>query len=179
MGRFILCVFVVWTVAVLPATADAQVAAGRGPAVSGEDEAYLRGVEAETWACIAHFVEPTTGLPYDTSERGEYTSVTNLGYYAAACAVAAEMKLIPRDEATIRVRRVLDAYAKFKQWHGFSQSWNPVRRLGPLSLSMTAADSSYYSNSFTSPRTPRKVSPATKNPAPMLPAFSTDHIRSY
>ena len=96
-----------------------------------EDAAYLRGVAAETWACIAHFVEPTTGLPYDTSERPEHTSVTNLGFYAASCAVAAEMKLVSADEATTRVRRVLDAYRQFKRYHGFSQSWNHVRTLQP------------------------------------------------
>lgn len=101
------------------------------PVASGDDEAYLRQVAADTWACIAHFVEPSTGLPFDTSARGEYTSVTNLGYYAACCGVAAELGLVPRDEATQRVRRVFDAYGRFQKWHGFSQSWNHVRTLAP------------------------------------------------
>jgi len=95
------------------------------------DETYLREVAAETWACIAYFVEPKTGLPYDSSERADHTSVTNIGYYAACCAVAARMNLVPRDEAVARVRRVVDAYGRFQHRHGFSQSWNNVHTLEP------------------------------------------------
>ncbi|MCP4590868.1 MAG: hypothetical protein GY842_08985 [bacterium] len=99
--------------------------------VSAEDAAYLRGLAGDTWACIAHYVEPQTGLPYDTSERGEYSSATNLGYYAACCAIAAEMKLVSHQEAAQRVRRVLEAHGRFRKWKGFSQSWNHVRTLEP------------------------------------------------
>ncbi len=99
--------------------------------LSAADEAYLRGVMADTWACIAHFVEPSTGLPYDTSERGEYSSVTNLGYYAASCAVAAEVGLAERADAVKRVRRVLESYRQFEHWKGFSQSWNSVKTRQP------------------------------------------------
>ena len=95
------------------------------------DAAYFRSLAADTWACISYFVEPTTGLPYDSSKRDEFTSVSNLGLYAAACGVAKEMKLIDADEATRRVRRVLEAYKQFKKWRGFSQSWNSVLTLKP------------------------------------------------
>ena len=124
-GLIWVCVF--WATA----GAYAQPASECWPDVLPADEAYLRDVAGETWACIAHFVELTTGLPYDTSEWGEYSSATNLGFYVASCAVAAEMKLIPQADATARVQRVLDAYRQFKQWHGFSQSWNHVRTLQP------------------------------------------------
>lgn len=108
-----------------------ECAPGRWPAVAEKDAAYLRDVAAETWACIAHFVEPETGLPYDTSARPEYTSATNLGYYAAACAVAAELGFTSRADATARVRQVLDAYGRLRHYKGFSQSWNHVRTLAP------------------------------------------------
>ena len=103
------------------------------PSVPPSDEPYLRAVAADTWTCIAHFVEPDTGLPFDSSERHDNSSVSNLGYYAASCAVAAELKLVSREEASQRVRRVLDAYRGFKKWNGFSQSWNNVHTLGPAS----------------------------------------------
>ena len=96
-----------------------------------EDAAYLRALAADTWRCIAHFVEPATGLPYDNSHRGEFTSVTNIGYYVASCAVAAELKLVDHDEAVRRAQRVLDAYSRFRTWNGFSQSWNSVKTLQP------------------------------------------------
>jgi len=127
MNTHLISVFALLWMSPAPASEDTL----QWPAVLPADEAYLRGVAAETWACIAHFVEPKTGLPYDSSERAEHTSVTNIGYYAACTAVAAEMKLVPRDEAVVRVRRVVDAYSRFKHWHGFSQSWNNVHTLAP------------------------------------------------
>jgi len=116
---------------VCAAATSTSPATGPASGLSADDTEYLRGVAADTWACLAHFVEPATGLPYDTSRRPEYTSVTNLGFYAASCAVAAELELVPADEAVARVRRVLEAYRRFKKWHGFSQSWNHVRTLEP------------------------------------------------
>ena len=102
-----------------------------GDGLAAADVAYLRDLAADTWGCIAYFVEPATGLPFDTSQRDEFTSVSNLGMYAASCGVAKEMRLIDAGEATERVRRVLDAYRGFKKWRGFSQSWNSVRTLEP------------------------------------------------
>lgn len=99
--------------------------------LSSADAGYLHDLAADTWACIAHFVDPTTGLPCDNSDRAEFTSVSNLGLYAAACGVAKELRLIDADDATQRVRRVLDAYRRFKKWHGFSQSWNSIHTLEP------------------------------------------------
>ncbi len=135
---FLLSVSTVMALTALSGAAAAQVAAGtsRGdsPAAAqldASDAAYLRALTADTWRCIAYFVEPSTGLPYDTSQRPEFTSVSNIGLYAAACGVAAELKLVDRDEATARVRRVLDAHERFKKWRGFSQSWNSVRTLEP------------------------------------------------
>ena len=101
------------------------------PVVMENDRDYLRTLAQDTWACIAYFVASDSGLPYDNSERAECTSVTNIGYYAACCAVAAKMNLTSQAEATDRVQRVLSAYRQFKQWHGFSQSWNSVHTLQP------------------------------------------------
>jgi hypothetical protein len=100
-------------------------------ALDPADEAYLRELAADTWACIAHFVAPETGLPFDTSKRGEFTSVSNIGYYVACCGVAAKMGLVDTEEAAQRVNRVLNSYESFEHWKGFSQSWNSVRTLKP------------------------------------------------
>ncbi len=102
-----------------------------GSGISSTDRAYLRGLAEDTWDCIAYYVEPATGLPYDTSECGEFSSVTNLGYYCATCALACRMNMVTEEEATRRVRQVLDAYERFQTYEGFSQSWNSVRTLKP------------------------------------------------
>jgi hypothetical protein len=101
------------------------------PALESDDREYLEELARATWRCIATYVHPDTGLPYDTSEKGDASSVTNLGYYAASCAVAAEMGLIRREEAVRRVRRVLDGYERFEKWKGWSQSWNSVVDCSP------------------------------------------------
>ncbi len=101
------------------------------PAVSSDDMQYLHDLARDTWDCIAYYVEPHTGLPYDTSKMEKHSSVTNLGYYAASCAVASEMGFVSAEEATLRVRKVLDSYEKFEKWNGFSQSWNNVSTLEP------------------------------------------------
>lgn len=101
------------------------------PQLSGTDRKYLVDVARETWDCIAHFVEPNTGLPYDTNERKDHSSVTNLGLYSASCAIAAKLGYVSEDDATSRVRRVLDGYEMFKKWKGFSQSWNSVHDFTP------------------------------------------------
>ena len=102
------------------------------PSLDLQDRAYLSELAEDTWQCIASFVNPKTGLPYDTSQAKEYSSVTNLGYYVACCAVAAKMDLISHREAVLRCRRVLDAYEKFEQWKGWSQSWNSVKTFKPM-----------------------------------------------
>jgi hypothetical protein len=125
------CALLLPVIATAQAPATARDAALEWPVVTENDRGYLRALAADTWSCIAYFVAPESGLPYDNSERTEFTSVTNIGYYAACCAVAAKMDLISQTEATQRVRRVLSAYSRFKQWHGFSQSWNSVKTLQP------------------------------------------------
>jgi hypothetical protein len=47
------------------------------------DVEYLRKLAKDTWDCIAYFVNPDTGMPYDTSSRGRNTSATNIGLYLA------------------------------------------------------------------------------------------------
>ena len=101
------------------------------PEISAEDRAYLTDLAKATWQCIAYYVNPDTGLPYDTSEKAEYSSVTNLGYFVASCAVASKMDLISHQAAVQRVRKVLDGYEKFKKWRGWSQSWNSVETFKP------------------------------------------------
>lgn len=103
------------------------------PAMSNKDEKYLRKLAEDTWDCIAYFVNPETGLPYDTSNGPEHSSVTNLGYYVACCTVAHEMGFVSRREAVTRIRKVLDSFEQFDKWKGWSQSWNNIETLEPSS----------------------------------------------
>ncbi len=93
---------------------------------SAEDQKYLLQLARDTWACIDHLVDPNTQIPYDNLQKGEWTSVTNIGLYVASLAAAVDMDLLPRAEARRRLGILLENLATFTQWNGFTQSWNSV-----------------------------------------------------
>ena len=95
------------------------------------DVEYLRQLAKDTWACIGYFINPETGLPYDSSSRGEFTSVTNIGLYLAALAAAREMGFITPEEASARAAKVLGSVEKFPTWKGFAQCWHGTAHLKP------------------------------------------------
>jgi hypothetical protein len=87
------------------------------------DRAYLEEVYADTWRCLDYFVSPQTGLPYDSHERRPSTSISNIGLYLAATAVAGKTGLIPPGEAVARLRKGLSSLARIPKWRGFPVSW--------------------------------------------------------
>ena len=95
------------------------------------DLEFLRRLAKDTWDCIAYFVEPKTGMPYDTSARAPHTSATNLGLYLAALAAARDMGFISAAEALERAGRILDGIEKFPSWKGFAQCWHGVQDFQP------------------------------------------------
>ncbi|HRY29500.1 MAG TPA: glucoamylase family protein [Elusimicrobiota bacterium] len=102
------------------------------PSVSAEDAQYLTDLARDTWACLDALVHPQTGLPYDNNDPArKYTSVSNIGLYAADLAGAVELGLLPRDEARKRAEKLLASLEKFKHWKGFCQSWNNLETLSP------------------------------------------------
>lgn len=92
-------------------------------ALSAPDIRYLKGLLADTWRCLDRFVSPRTGLPYDSHERLPNTSITNIGFYMAACAVAGETGLLPRDEALAKTRKTLESLGRVERWRGFPVTW--------------------------------------------------------
>ncbi|MFH0953963.1 MAG: glucoamylase family protein [Verrucomicrobiota bacterium] len=95
------------------------------------DLEYLKKLARETWDCIAYFVHPVSGLPYDQSTRGKNTSATNIGLYLAALAAARDMGFISAAEALEKATKVLDSVEKFPTWKGFAQCWHGVEDLQP------------------------------------------------
>lgn len=98
---------------------------------NGADRLYFAGIARDTWRSIASMVCPETGLPYDNSEKGEFTSVSNIGIYLTSIVAARELKLISADEALKRLRLAVGSVEKLQTTFGFAQSWNSVRTLRP------------------------------------------------
>lgn len=95
------------------------------------DERYLRDLARDTWRCIAGLADEATGLPYDNSDRGEFTSVSNIGIYLSSVAAAEKLKIIDHSEAVARLKMTVTSLEKLKTWRGFQQSWNSVKTLEP------------------------------------------------
>jgi hypothetical protein len=110
-----------------PADSRAKQPAG----MSAADREYLRKLAQDTWACIDYLTDKNTQLPYDNVLRGEYTSVSNIGLYAASVAAAVDFGFLDRREARERLGTLLDNIANFTQWNGFTQSWNNVHNGQP------------------------------------------------
>lgn len=114
--------------------------AGAGT-LRNSDRRYLNGVYRDTWACLARFVSPTTGLPYDSSRRSPATSTTNIGFYLAACAVAGRTGLIPPAEAKTRIEAALTSLEKIPKFlGGFPVTWVHVDTLQPTQNQFSTVD---------------------------------------
>ncbi|HOW26936.1 MAG TPA: glucoamylase family protein [Elusimicrobiota bacterium] len=92
-------------------------------AFSGADKRYLEGIYRDTWDCISHFVHPGTGLPYDSHRPMPNTSITNIGFYMASCAVAAKTGILPAEEARGRLSTCLASLKGIEKWRGFPVTW--------------------------------------------------------
>ena len=95
------------------------------------DQAYLWNLASNTWECIAHFVHPHTGLPYDSSDRGPWTSAGNIGLYLASVVAARDLGFLAPSAALTRTRAVLDSLETFPEWKGFRPRRCPVEDLRP------------------------------------------------
>ena len=96
-----------------------------------DDIQYLTQVAKDTWASISKLEEPITGLPYDNSAKGEYTSVSNIGFYLASVVSAERFGFIKHEAAVERLKRTISSIEKLQTTFGFQQSWNSITTLAP------------------------------------------------
>ncbi|MBP9865417.1 MAG: DUF3131 domain-containing protein, partial [Candidatus Omnitrophica bacterium] len=116
------------------------------PEVSAEERDYLLSVYRDTWNYIADFVEPSTGLPYDSNKKQPATSVSNIGLYLGSTAIAYRTGLITREEALSRINAAFTSLKKLETWRGFPRVWAAVRSLQPIHGSDTFSYSKHVAN---------------------------------
>gem|GEM_PF-6066469 len=124
----------------------AQAAGITFAAPSGGDQAYLTSVYADTWKYLADFVEPTTGIPYDSSRMQPATSLSNVGLYLAVVSIAAQTGLIDRAEALNRVNMAFTSLDKVEKWQGIPRVWFSARTLIPTAGTEMFSYSKHVSN---------------------------------
>ncbi len=100
--------------------------------LSQEDQVYLKKIMQETWACISDLVDEKSGIPFDSSAKPNYTSMSNIGFYLASIFGAQEAGLINQKEAEVQIKKVLDFLDRLEKWRGFPPSWLQVYQ--PISL---------------------------------------------
>ncbi len=71
------------------------------------DQMILQILYKNTWSYIDYFVNDLTGFPYDSHEKKPSTSLTNIGFYMASCAIASQTGLIPKEDANLKLKKCL------------------------------------------------------------------------
>lgn len=116
------------------------------PSFSSGDQSYLQSVYQDTWQYMADFVEPSTGLPYDSNKKQPATSISNVGLYLASTAIAFRTNLIDSGEATKRIDAALGSLEKIERWEGFPRVWVTARGLKPIHGTEVFSYSKHISN---------------------------------
>lgn len=96
-----------------------------------EEKIYFSSLYKDTWNYLSTFVEPGTHLPYDSSARQPVTSLSNVGLYLAATAVAHRTGLISLEEGEGRVKKCLESLKRVETWRGIPRPWFLIRSLEP------------------------------------------------
>lgn len=123
---------------------------------------YLKEVYSDTWNYIQHFVEEKTGIPYDSNIRSNSsTSITNIGFYISACAIAFRTGIISRDEAYKRIQSALQSLSKVERWRGFPVTWINLHTLETADKQFSTVD--HIGNLYASLILVKNIFPDFKN----------------
>jgi hypothetical protein len=99
--------------------------------ISDSGRRELEGYARATWHSLVQLTVPGTGLPADSIDgelraatRARYTSPTNVAMLLWSVLVARDLGLIARDEAALRVARVLDSLDRLERHAASGQFYN-------------------------------------------------------
>ncbi len=106
-------------------------AQNNAPDLSPNQKDYFDGLYKDTWNCLASFIAPETGLPYDSTARQPVTSASNAGLYLASVAIASKTGLISREEGLKKTQDAFASLCGIKKWRGFPRPWFRVKNLEP------------------------------------------------
>jgi hypothetical protein len=126
-----------------------------GGALPRDDRAFARRVASDTWRGLDAFTDREHGLPIDnvrflapsvslaTSRIGDYTNITNVGLHFIAVVAAADLGLLPREEALARLRTTFDTLAQLEQYEGFFFNYYDTTTLERTSNFISFVDTSW------------------------------------
>ncbi len=129
-----------------PSSVSAQTTPGLAAEMPAADADYLKSVYADTWKYLTEFVEPTTGIPYDSNRMQPATSLSNVGLYLSAMSIGALTGLMDRQEALNRVSMAFTSLDKVEKWEGIPRVWFSARTLTPTRGTEMFSYSKHVSN---------------------------------
>lgn len=119
------------------------------------DADFLERLARDTWRGIAALTDRENGLPVDhvafpksslaarDAQIGDYTNVTSVGLHLIAVAAARELGFVSIEEATARVRKVLDTLERLESRAGFFFNYYDTTSLERTSNLLSFIDSSW------------------------------------
>ena len=119
-----------------------------------DDRAFLERLARDTWRGLTALSDRENGLPFDTvrlngsvvPERawvGDYTNVTNIGFYLLDIVAAGELGLIGAEEAKARLSRTLDTLERLETYGGFFYNYYDTTTLERTSHFVSFVDSAW------------------------------------
>jgi len=119
------------------------------------DEEFLRRLARDTWRGLDALTDRDHAIPVDhvrfcggsleasRVKIGDYTSGTNIGLYLMATAGAADLELIPREQALSTAHRVLETLRSLEAFHGFFFNYYDTTSLERTSDFVSFVDSAW------------------------------------
>lgn len=119
------------------------------------DEEFAWRVARDTWRGVAALTDRENGLPVDNVFLGDgqagvtdirvrdYTSGSNIGLHLVAIVAAHELQLLSADQATGKIRRVLETLRRLETYRGFFFNFYDTTSLERTSTFVSFVDSSW------------------------------------
>ena len=123
-----------------------------------DDAGLLHRLAADTWRGIDDLTDRETGLPLDRIQFagegsdvdqawiGDYTNITNIGFYFLSLVAANELGLIPRDVAIEKIKATLTSLENVETSHGFFFNYYNTTTLARTDDLISFVDSSWLTS---------------------------------
>ena len=123
-----------------------------------DDAGLLHRLAADTWRGIDDLTDRETGLPLDRIQFagegsdvdqawiGDYTNITNIGFYFLSLVAAHELGLIPREAAIEKIKATLTSLENVETSHGFFFNYYNTTTLARTDDLISFVDSSWLTS---------------------------------
>lgn len=123
-----------------------------------DDAGLLHRLAADTWRGIDELTDRETGLPLDRIQFaaegsdvdqawiGDYTNITNIGFYFLSLVAANELGLIPRESAIEKIKATLTSLENVETSHGFFFNYYNTTTLARTDDLVSFVDSSWLTS---------------------------------